>query len=64
MTEKNSRTNNKDKETRLLDKLIAPLSWAQRRDGKPLKRVFKRASIGLIFRFVLYAAVPCVLLPT
>jgi hypothetical protein len=35
--------------------LVAPLTWAQRRDGEPLKRVFERAAIGLILPYA-----PCV----
>ena len=40
--------------------LIAPLTWAQRRDGEPLKRVFERAAIGLIFPCAHCVVVPSV----
>ena len=40
--------------------LIAPLTWAQRRDGEPLKRVFERAEIGLISPCARCVAAPCV----
>ncbi|MBT6569617.1 MAG: hypothetical protein HON21_03150 [Gammaproteobacteria bacterium] len=46
------------------DELIAPLTWAQRRDGEPLKRVFERAAIGLIFPCARCVAAPCVSSPT
>ncbi len=42
------------------DELIAPLTWAQRRDGEPLKRVFERAEIGLISPCARCVAAPCV----
>ena len=45
------------------DDLIAPLTWAQRRSGEPLKRVFERAAIGLIFPCTHCVAAPCVSSP-
>ena len=35
-------------------------TWAQRRDGEPLKRVFERAAIGLIFPCAHCVVVPSV----
>ena len=43
----------KVEKTASLDDLVAPLTWAQR-----LKRVFKRAAIGLILAYA-----PCVVVP-
>ena len=41
------------------NELVAPLTWAQRRDGEPLKRVFERAAIGSILPSALGAAELC-----
>jgi hypothetical protein len=32
------------------NELVAPLTWAQRRDGEPLKRVFERAAFGSLIQ--------------
>ena len=41
------------------NELVAPLTWAQRRDGEPLKSVFERAAIGSILPSALGAAELC-----
>jgi hypothetical protein len=43
------------------NELVAPLTWAQRRDGEPLKRVFERAAIGSILPYAPCVAELCVL---
>jgi len=46
------------------DELVAPLTWAQRRSGEPLKRVFERAAIGLILACAHCVVAPCASSPT
>ena len=58
-----SKTHKSVEELAIQDELIAPLTWAQRRNREPLKRVFERASLGWTLPYALFAEGLCGLFP-